>query len=143
MASALGVESREIWRATTGSLSDQLEPTRPMETKKIHISLLCALLCARYLPQVYHTMVQPQTLYTLTQPRHNISRPSSFCLCDRHQSIVLLVACVIQGYYSKQYMGTTAALPQSAVQFKLVCFCCAVRYAAVNASPVLQALYCT
>ena len=69
-------------KLATGSHSTELEPTRPMETKKIHISLLCALLCARYLPQVYHTMVQPQTLYTLTQPRHNISRPSSFCLCE-------------------------------------------------------------
>ena len=29
-----GRQSHEIWRVTTGLLSDQLEPTRPMETQK-------------------------------------------------------------------------------------------------------------
>ena len=35
---ALGVQSREIWHVTTGSLSDQLEPTRPMKTRQCSIS---------------------------------------------------------------------------------------------------------
>ena len=34
VARALGVQSREIWQITTGSLSDHLEPTRPMQTRK-------------------------------------------------------------------------------------------------------------
>ena len=34
VARALGVQSRENWQITTGSLSDQLEPTRPMQTRK-------------------------------------------------------------------------------------------------------------
>ena len=34
MTRALGVQRREIWQVTTGSLSDQLEPTRPMHTPK-------------------------------------------------------------------------------------------------------------
>ena len=46
---ALGVQSREIWQVTTGSLSDQLEPTRPMQPPKMsffasfHLSLLLLL----------------------------------------------------------------------------------------------------
>ena len=32
VARALGVQSRELWQVTTGSLSDQLEPTRRMQT---------------------------------------------------------------------------------------------------------------
>ena len=32
VARALGVQSREIWQVTTGSLYDQLEPTRPVQT---------------------------------------------------------------------------------------------------------------
>ena len=34
VARALGVQSRENWQITTGSLSGQLEPTRPMQTRK-------------------------------------------------------------------------------------------------------------
>ena len=34
VARALGVQSREIWQVIAGSLSDQLEPTRPMENPK-------------------------------------------------------------------------------------------------------------
>ena len=33
-ARALGVQSREKWRVTTGSVSNNLEPTRPIETRK-------------------------------------------------------------------------------------------------------------
>ena len=33
VARALGVQSREKWHVTTGSISDDLEPTRPIETR--------------------------------------------------------------------------------------------------------------
>ena len=34
VARALGVQSYEIWQVITGLLSDQLDPTRPMQTPK-------------------------------------------------------------------------------------------------------------
>ena len=33
VTSALGFQSREKWQVTTGSVSDDLEPTRPIETR--------------------------------------------------------------------------------------------------------------
>ena len=44
VARTLGVQGREIWQVTTGSLSDQLEPTRLVQTPKTlfcHFSPLC------------------------------------------------------------------------------------------------------
>ena len=35
VARAVGVHSREIWQVIAGLLSDQLEPTRPMQTPKM------------------------------------------------------------------------------------------------------------
>ena len=44
VAHAPGVQSREIWQVTTGSLSAELEPTRPMETPLMPFA--CFLCCA-------------------------------------------------------------------------------------------------
>ena len=57
---ALGVRSRVIWQVTTGSLSAELEPTRPMETPKMSLFLLRALLLCTSICYEYHT--SPQTL---------------------------------------------------------------------------------
>ena len=49
MAHALGIQSCEIWQVTTGPLSDESQPTRPIETPIIciyfvfHLSLLLFL----------------------------------------------------------------------------------------------------
>ena len=73
---ALGAQSRKVWRVPTGSLSEQLEPTRPMQSPKtsffnIHPSLLLFF-------QV------PQQPSKARQPRYN-SRASSLSLCDSHE----------------------------------------------------------
>ena len=38
LARDLGVQSRENWQTTTGLLSDHLEPTRPMQTRKTKVN---------------------------------------------------------------------------------------------------------
>ena len=52
VARSLGVQSYEIWQENTGSLSDQLEPTRPTQNPQMgffplifHLSLLLFLKC--------------------------------------------------------------------------------------------------
>ena len=45
VARTLGVQSREIWLVTTGSLSDQLEPTGPMQNLENAIFSFLTCLC--------------------------------------------------------------------------------------------------
>ena len=85
-----GLSSREIWQETTGSLSAELEPTRLMEISKTPvIYLFCALLRCTSICYKYQT--SPQTLYTVTQPRHNSSRASSFSLSDMNRDSAFCV----------------------------------------------------
>ena len=70
MARALGVQSREIWQVTTGSLSVELEPRKTLD--KTHVSCfappmtrsLCksSLICGRH----GITAVAQQLVYTTT-----------------------------------------------------------------------------
>ena len=50
VARVLGVHSRQIWQVTTGSLCEQLEPTRLMQTPEMAslFSSLCPLLFLKY-----------------------------------------------------------------------------------------------
>ena len=75
VARALGAQSREIWQGTTGSVSDQLEPTGPIQTPTtscFHYHLSAVLIQA------------PQQPSKARKPRRYSNRASSFCLCESH-----------------------------------------------------------
>ena len=79
---ALGVPSKSIDLASDHGIAFlPAEPSKAMETPQTSFFLFFPLLL--YLLQVPH---QPSKyMCTLTQPRYNSSRASSFSLCDNHE----------------------------------------------------------
>ena len=73
-------------------------------TPQILFFSLCALLLCTSICYKDHT--SPQALHTLTQPRYNSSRASSFSLCDRHQPCFCLCLCVCHPRILPQAVGT-------------------------------------
>ena len=67
-----------------------------METAQKVFPFFFSLSCC--ICYVYYT--NPQNVYTLTQPRYNSSRTSSFYLCDSHEQYFCV--CAIGPRISKQ-----------------------------------------
>ena len=133
VARALGLQNRQIWQVTTGSLSDQVEPTRPMHTPQMpffHSSPLCVA--------VFEVPQQPSNT---RQPRYN-NRASSFSLCDSHERCVCMCVreracvctCAIVGSYSSRNQEHILK-NTSAIQLLLLFFIFAMLLAAAAVCP--------
>ena len=94
----------KVAKVPTGSLSAELEPTRPVETPKrfFFFQFRSAAAVYQYLLQVQHQPSNALPGILLTQTRYNSSRASSFSPCDRHEPCFCLCVSAIEGYYSKQ-----------------------------------------
>ena len=88
------VPSRDILQGTMGSVPAELEPTRPIENPKTPFFRFAVCCCVPAVCICYQYQTNPQTLYTLTQPRNNSSRASSFPCVSQERFFCL---CVIHG----------------------------------------------
>ena len=103
VARALGVQSRETWQVIAGLVSDQLEPTRPMQTPKMFFPP--SFLHLQYISAAVYEV--PQQPSKVRQSRHN-SRASTCSLSDSHERCFCVWVrervrvCVIVGSYSRK-----------------------------------------
>ena len=102
VARALGVQCHEIWHVVAGLLSDQLEPTGPVQPRKLYFFSFFTFVL---LLLTHHSSWLSTTINR--QPRYN-SRASSFSLCDNHERCfcvwlrerAYVCLCVIVGSYN-------------------------------------------
>ena len=98
LASNNGISFRRAMRSQPGPWKPPKFYFYVLRSAAVHHTSIC-----------YKYHASPQTLYSLTRPRDNSSRASSFSLCDSNERCfclcvsVCVSVCAIQGSYSKHW----------------------------------------
>ena len=136
VARALGVPSPAIWQVVAGSLSAELEPTRPMDIPKLSslftffTSLLLFLKChsSRQRLGRYGTTAALQAFPSVTAPNG-----ASGCVCERAR----VCLSVIEASYSSKNQEHSSLTTRGALQYFLLFFIFTMLSAAAAAAVCL------